>query len=90
MATIRAGTLLMLVYGKYGDNGWLGPFRVVKDIDQVQVLAQVRSRHTPSYSGRSDQSDLAAFLTSEGYMEPVDCREWYVGSQNLDEAEVWP
>jgi Domain of unknown function DUF302 len=44
MATIRAGTLLMLVYGENGDKGWSGSFRVVKDIDQVQVLALVRSR----------------------------------------------
>lgn len=99
---ITAGTLLTLETGEYSDFTYHGPFRVVRDFDQQEVinafLAAWPTERTRCNSEegwpRYDEDDapppsaFAPFLTRLGYIEDLPSVSWHVGSYGRFEAKA--
>lgn len=85
MAKIVEGTILAFSGGSYSDKWTTGPFDVLRDFDQAEVVAAYQA----SYAGQRDQWDeevegdqngFVAFLTLGGYIRDVArSYNWYTG-----------
>lgn len=90
MAKIEAGTILSFSGGSYSDKWTNGPFEVLRDFDQSEVV----SAYAASYAGQRDNWDeaiegdehgLIAFLTINGYIRDVPMSyNWYTGNYDFD------
>ncbi|PKA40430.1 hypothetical protein CWR43_28020 [Rhizobium sullae] len=85
MATIKEGTILAFSGGSYSDKWTTGPFDVLRDFDQAEVVAA----YAASYAGKrdewgeeveGDQAGFISFLTLGGYIRDVArSYNWYTG-----------
>lgn len=89
--SIPAGNPLTLIEGEYSDTIYHGPFRVVKDIDKVAVLAAFRAQWTPSdeYEDGPEPHDFMAYLAREGFIVDDESVSWYIGAYGrLEECSI--
>ena len=80
---IAAGTILVLETGEYSDYTFSGPFRVLRDFDQTEVVAaHVAQWIAPNdWEKAPDTDSFMGWLSSERYIEPIDgVVSWYIGS----------
>lgn len=77
---IKAGTILTLTYGEYSDRDFTGPFTVLRDFDQAEVVEAfiVASGTDPDHFMKNA---FIAWLATEGYVEDVpNTWDWFIGS----------
>jgi hypothetical protein len=90
MARIEAGTMLSFSGGEWSDKWTVGPFEVLMDFDQAEVV----ERYLSSIDGQKDgfgydeeptEDGFTAWLTLNGYIVDVkkDFR-WYVGNHDFE------
>ncbi|WP_028753697.1 hypothetical protein [Rhizobium leucaenae] len=82
MAKIEAGTILAFAGGEWSDNWTTGPFNVLRDFDQQEVVDAFRAQFKPKDEwDEPDETAFIAWLTVNGYIEdaPKSYR-WYVGA----------
>lgn len=89
---IKKGTVLCLETGEYSDYVVHGPFRVLRDFDQGQVVAQFKAQWTPPHEWRDepDPDEFMGWLVSERYIEDIDpVLRWHLGSYgSMDEVQI--
>lgn len=81
-AMFKVGEIVVLETGEYSDRGWHGPFRVLKDFDMREAVAQCVAEHKPAHEWDKQPSpyDLAPWLQKSGFIEDIPCRTLHVGS----------
>jgi hypothetical protein len=90
MARIESGTMLSFSGGEWSDKWTYGPFEVLKDFEQSDVVGQYLSSIDGQKDGfghdeePSDQG-FTAWLTLNGYIVDVkkDFR-WYLGNNHFE------
>ena len=90
MAQIVAGTMLAFSGGQWSDKWTTGPFEVLRDFDQADVVSQ----YLESIKGRkdafgedeeADEHGFTAWLTRNGYIVDVDkAFRWYLGNMDFE------
>lgn len=90
MAFITAGTMLSFSGGEWSDKWTVGPFEVLKDFDQADVV----KAYLASIDGLKDgygndeepsEDGFTAWLTLNGYIIDVEKDfRWYVGNHDFD------
>lgn len=82
MATIEKGTILAFCGGEWSDKWTTGPFNVLRDFDQKEVVDAFRAQFKPDYEGdEASESEFIAWLTLNGYIADVPkSYRWYVGA----------
>jgi hypothetical protein len=82
MAIIEAGTILALCGGEYSDKWTTGPFEVVKDFDQKEVVDAYREQFSPKNEyDEPDETGFIAWMMASNYIRDVPLSySWYVGS----------
>lgn len=87
---IKAGSILTLETGEYSDFTYHGPFKVLKDINQRQVVELFRAQWKPTldpgeelgaWDNHPDPYEFMWWLTKEGYIEDIASHHsWHIGS----------
>ena len=78
---ITKGELLTLATGEYSDYSVRGVFRALSDFDPQEQIAKFISEN-PQDDGDNyyDLSEFIGWVARSGLLEPVDSREWHIGS----------
>ncbi|MBZ9888141.1 hypothetical protein LB559_09335 [Mesorhizobium sp. BR1-1-3] len=82
MAKIAKGTILSFCGGEWSDRWTSGPYNVLQDFDQKEVVDRCRSEFVKAYEWHEPSEDgFAAWLELNLYIEDVpESYSWYVGS----------
>lgn len=82
------GSVLMLETGCYSDHITHGPFKVLKDIDQVEVSKlfiadqEKEEDFDPEWI---DKYAMISWLSNNGYISDMEnVGSWYLGSYNFE------
>ena len=85
---------MVIETGEYSDYAFSGPFRVVADFDQAEVIAAFKEEWAPgpnSYKEPGDDpdpSDFVPWMTKRGLIEDVaNVVSWHIGSYGHFEAK---
>lgn len=92
---IKAGEVLVIETGEYSDHCFIGPFKVLKDIDQVNVPKEYADAwkaglvpHFYHEESHETPDGFAPWLIRAGYIEDVpNVHNWHVGSYGAFEPE---
>jgi hypothetical protein len=80
---IKAGTVLTLETGEYSDYSFTGPFQVLKEFDQAEVVLAYSATWKPKeeWEDTPDCDGFIGWLASSGYIRDLDnVMSWHVGS----------
>lgn len=90
MATIKAGTVLSFSGGEWSDKWTSGPFNVLRDFDQAEVVKAYREGFVAEDEWhKPDEHGFSAFLAGAGYIEDVQhSYNWYVGAYGDFEPHI--
>lgn len=81
--TIAAGTTLTITMGCYSDYRFVGPFRVLKDINTDEITARIKE-DCGSEDYDASTSDVTPWLVKNGFIEDLTGTfEWHVGDYSL-------
>ncbi len=90
---LKAGMMLVLETGEYSDFSVTGPFRVMRDFDQAQIVETFKAKWKPKYDFKKtpDTDDFMGWLSRGGYIQDIDgVVSWHIGSYGRLEAEPNP
>lgn len=82
---IPVGTLLIFETGEYSDKSWVGPFRVLRDIDKYAVAEGYKTIWQPdperSWEDEPSHDGFVPYLVRGGFIEDVPAStSWHIGS----------
>lgn len=86
---VKKDTLLVLETGEYSDYTFHGPFRVIKDYDEAEVIEGYKKGFIPEYEGDDspDPHGFGGWMIAQGYLELLEHLSWHVGSYGTFEAK---
>ena len=86
MAVIKEGTLLSFSGGEWSDKWTNGPFEVLIDFDQQEVVNSFLAGFEPDDEwDNPDENGFVAWLAASGYIRDVGHSfVWYMGGYDFD------
>lgn len=85
---IKAGEILILEYGDYSSFVYVGPLRVIMDIDEAKTFETFLAQWKPNLDDPTEwrdeedgpsQDHFIAWLVTSGHVEAMDVATWDVG-----------
>lgn len=81
---MKTGELLVLSTEQYSDYDFTGPYRVLKDFEWPDVVAEVNASFVPApkkyLKQKAGPDDVTAYLEKNGFIEKVPCSKFHLGS----------
>lgn len=91
---LKAGMTLVLENGEYNNYSFTGPFRVMRDFDQAQIVETFKAQWEPTNDWEDeepDADDFQGWLSREGYIEGIEgLVSWHTGTYGRLEAKPNP
>ncbi|MEZ2132528.1 MULTISPECIES: hypothetical protein [unclassified Sinorhizobium] len=83
---IKEGTILAFSSGSYSDKWTSGPFNVLKEIDQKDVVDAFKAQFVPEYEWDDpSESEFITWLSANGYIKDVaQFYNWYTGNYGFN------
>lgn len=78
---IKKNTILILTNGRYSDFTFSGPFKVLKDIDQIETSNLFRQQWKPKrvWDDKPREEEFIAWLSTNDFIEDILFHEWHIG-----------
>ena len=87
---IKKGELITIATGAYSDYSISGVFRVLADFNPQEQMEKFAAE-TPLEDDDTyrDLSEFIAWISRSGLLEPLESREWHIGSYGRLESGIF-
>lgn len=86
---MNKGELITIATGEYSDYTVTGVFRILDDFEPQEVIDEYLREHPDQREPYSaDISGFLAWLGRKCLIDPVDSREWHIGSYSTFQSTL--